>query len=166
MPLLKSHFNPFPEWALTDVMMKSVGSRNFPSSSHRGAGWVPLCTMQFKVPLCTMHYAVSFPLCMPSHHFSINTSCSIRKVRMSYKGSVEIVLVGGGRGWCRTLITLNTKYSIDGAGRGRRHVFNVIEVLPKLWTPTNPSQLPGFFSSLVNMQICSIVLLECSFRVK
>ena len=77
---------------------------------------------------------------------------------MSYKGSVEIVLVGGGRGWCRTLITLNTKYSIDGAGRRRRHVFNVIEVLPKLWTPTDPSQLRGFFSSLVNMQICSLVL--------
>ena len=63
---------------------------------------------------------------------------------MSYKESVGIVLVGGGRGWCRGLITLNTKYSIDGAGRRRRHVFNVIEVLPKLWTPTNPSQLPGF----------------------
>ena len=43
-----------------------------------------------------MHYAGSLPLCMPSHHFSINTSCSIRKVRMSYKESVGIVLVGVG----------------------------------------------------------------------
>ena len=61
----------------------------------------------------------------------INTSCSIRKVRLSYRGGRL-----GGRGWCQTLITLNTKYSIDGAGR-RRHVFHVINVLPT--HPIHPS---------------------------
>ena len=72
------------------------GVSKFPIQFPSGGRLGPLCTMQFKVPLCTMHYAGSFPLCMPSHHFSINTSCSIRKVRMSYKGSVGIVLVGVG----------------------------------------------------------------------
>ena len=41
---------------------------------------------------------------MPSHHFSINTSCSIRKVRMSYKESVGMVLV---RGWVRLVSGIN-----------------------------------------------------------
>ena len=159
---MKSHFNPFPEWALTDVMMKSVGSRNFPSSSHRGAGWGPLCTMQFKVPLCTMHYTGSFPICMPSHHFSINTSCSIRKVRMSYKESVGMVLV---RGWVRLVSGINhveykilDRWSRKKAGarlqcdRGFAQAVDAHQSVPVTWV----------FTYFVNMQICSLVLLECS----
>ena len=53
---------------------------------------------------------------MPSHHFSINTSCSIRKVRMSYKESVGMVLV---RGWVRLVSGINhVEYKIlDRWGR-------------------------------------------------
>ena len=47
--------------------------------------------------------------------------------------------MGRGCGWCQALITLNTKYSIDGAGR-RRDVFHVINVLP----PTRSIQVAIF----------------------
>ena len=111
-------FNPFPERVSAAGRMKSRGARNFPSSSHQG-GVGP-----------TMHTP-------PHSSIFINTSCSIRKVRLSTEEGGGGM--GRGCGWCQALITLNTKYSIDGAGR-RRDVFHVINVLP----PTRSIQVAIF----------------------
>ena len=73
---------------------------------------------------------------------------------------------GRGRGWCQTLITLNTKYSIDGAGR-RRHVFHVINVLPPhpIHPRCNFSTRTLFLICLIGNPLTFVPFARCKFQM-
>ena len=83
---------------------------------------------------------------------------------MSYKGSVGVVLVRGVGGWARLVSGINhVEYKIlDRWSRKKAGArLQCDRGFAQAVDATNPSQLPGFLR-IVNMQICSLVLSECS----